>query len=180
MAPPQPSIARLLEILGTYKLQTFRSRTFESEFCMGGQIPTDNLPYKIFIPVFGFYMPVTCRRGALQLNVRYGSTSDLHLIQTKVPPSKNKSCKIKEKIRETYWQRLKTICARVKGTFKASQRVWWWFEILEFTYKIESDVEPYLTLSCKAPRRGAQDFEQASNRGLWLRHNLGPVMAAKA
>ena len=27
---------------------------------MGGQIRTDNLPYKIFIPVFGFFMPVTC------------------------------------------------------------------------------------------------------------------------
>ena len=27
---------------------------------MGGRIRTDNLPYKICIPVFGFFMPVTC------------------------------------------------------------------------------------------------------------------------
>ena len=36
-------------------------------------------------------------------------------------------------------------------------------------------VEPNLSLSCGAPRRGAQDFEQASNRGLWRSHNLGTV-----
>jgi len=27
---------------------------------MGAQIRTDNLPYKILIPVFRFYMPGTC------------------------------------------------------------------------------------------------------------------------
>ena len=43
-----------------YKLQAFRTRTFESEFCMGGQIRTDDLPYKFFIPVFGFFILVTC------------------------------------------------------------------------------------------------------------------------
>ena len=49
-------------------------------------------------------------------------------------------------------------------------------EILEFTYKIEFDVEPYLTLSCKVPRRGVQDFEQARNRALLRSHNLGTVI----
>ena len=32
-----------------------RTRTFESEFCMGGQTRTDILPYKFLIPVFGFF-----------------------------------------------------------------------------------------------------------------------------
>jgi len=36
------------------------TRTFESEFCMGGQTRTDILPYKFLIPVFGFFMSVTC------------------------------------------------------------------------------------------------------------------------
>ena len=35
-----------------YKLQAYRTRTLESEFCMGGQIRIDSLPYKIFTPVF--------------------------------------------------------------------------------------------------------------------------------
>jgi len=43
-----------------HKLQAYRTQTLESEFCMGGQILTDNLLYKIFIPAFEFHMPVTC------------------------------------------------------------------------------------------------------------------------
>jgi len=34
-----------------YKLQPYRTGAPESEFCMGGQIRIDNLPYKRFIPV---------------------------------------------------------------------------------------------------------------------------------
>jgi len=38
----------------------FRTRTFESEFCMSCQMRTNNLLYNFFIPMFKFYMPVTC------------------------------------------------------------------------------------------------------------------------
>jgi len=55
-----------------YKSQTYRTGTLESELCMGGQIRTDNLPYKNFIPVFGFYMPVTCILHSLCDNVGFG------------------------------------------------------------------------------------------------------------
>jgi len=33
-----------------YKLQAYRTRTLQSEFCMGGRIRIDNLPYKSPIP----------------------------------------------------------------------------------------------------------------------------------
>jgi len=36
-----------------------RTRTLESEFCMGGQIRRQ-FAIQIFIPVVGFRMPVTC------------------------------------------------------------------------------------------------------------------------
>ena len=35
----------------SYKLEAYRTRTLESEFCMDGQIRIDNLQYKSFIPV---------------------------------------------------------------------------------------------------------------------------------
>ena len=47
----------------SYKLQALRTRTFESELCVGGQIRTDDFPYKFYIPVFGFCVPVTCALG---------------------------------------------------------------------------------------------------------------------
>ena len=46
----QFSYPRLLLFSYNYKLQAFRTRTFESEFCMGGQIRTDNLLHKLFYP----------------------------------------------------------------------------------------------------------------------------------
>ena len=36
-------------------IQAYRTRTFESEFCMGGQTRIGNLPYKFLIPVFGLF-----------------------------------------------------------------------------------------------------------------------------
>ena len=35
-----------------YKLQAYRTRKVEPEFCTGGQIHIDNLPYKGFIAPF--------------------------------------------------------------------------------------------------------------------------------
>ena len=39
---------------------------------MGGQIGTDNLPYKIFMPLFGFCLLLTCSyyTGGALVNVR--------------------------------------------------------------------------------------------------------------
>jgi len=34
----------MLSFMTLYKLQAYRTRTLESEFCMGGQIRIDNLP----------------------------------------------------------------------------------------------------------------------------------------
>ena len=45
-----------------YKLQAYRTRTLESEFCMGGQIRIDNLPYKSFIPVLSCTVPIYYQR----------------------------------------------------------------------------------------------------------------------
>jgi len=67
------------------------------------------------------------------------------------------------------------MCGKAKRKFTASQSVWWGFIVRKFTYKTECYVEPNVTLSCEAPRRGAPDCEQASNRGLWRSHNLGTV-----
>jgi len=55
------------------------------------------------------------------------------------------------------------MCGKAKRKFTASQSVWWGFIIRKFTYKTECYVEPNVTLSCEAPRRGAPDCEQASN-----------------
>jgi len=51
-------------------------------------------------------------------------------------------------------------------TFRASPSAWWWFVILEFTYKIESVVEPNLSLSCGAPRRGAPRLRASEQSGV--------------
>ena len=74
----------------------------------------------------------TLRESASQLNDRHNPTIDLPLIQAIAPPQENKSCK-REKTRwKTCLRRLKTMCKKVKRTFKASGNVWERFEIHKF------------------------------------------------
>jgi len=46
---------------------------------MGGQTRTDNLPYKLLIPVFGFFMPVTCSGVPADI-LRNSSQNQLDLV----------------------------------------------------------------------------------------------------
>jgi len=45
---------------------------------MGGQTRTDILPYKLLIPVFGFFMSVTCTLNEVKVEKR-GTPPQLHL-----------------------------------------------------------------------------------------------------
>ena len=64
------------------------------------------------------------RGSASQFNDSHSPTIDLPLIQPKAPPQENKSCKRERKKPQTYSQRVKTMCEKVKRTSKASENVW--------------------------------------------------------
>ena len=53
-----------------YKLQAYRTRTLESEFCMGGQIRIDSLPYKRFIPLLSCVIPKNSYIGDTSHGIR--------------------------------------------------------------------------------------------------------------
>ena len=65
----------------------------------------------------------TLRESSSQLNDSHSPTIDLRLIQTKAPPQENKSCKREKTKWKAYLRRLKTMCEKVKRTFKAPENV---------------------------------------------------------
>ena len=86
-----------------------------------------------FIQVFGkggVWGEADLEVSLIMTRVRCGAVAKILLYE-------NKSCKREKEKSKTYFQRLKTMCEKVRRRFKASESVYLWFVIHKFTYKLK-------------------------------------------